>query len=149
MNSIKYILSLFSIIVLLTNCGTEEVVSETIRPVRYAEVINVASGEGRTFSDVAQSSKETKLSFKGGGKINNLSVKIGDRVGQGQLIATLEAVDYDIQLEQAKAQQTSALAQEKSAATQIKSAEANLIATRSAYDRIQKLYETNSISLSS
>ena len=68
MKQLKYILTLFSMMVLLTNCGTEEIVSETIRPIRYAEVINVASGEGRTFSGVAQSSKETKLSFKVGGK---------------------------------------------------------------------------------
>lgn len=130
------------------SCGSEEVTSETIRPVRYAEVLKVGKGEERTFSGVAQSSKEINLSFKVGGKITSLKVQTGDRVSQGQLIATLEQVDYEVQLKQAKSQEESALAQEQSAATQIKSAEANLIATRSAYKRIQRLYETNSVSLS-
>jgi RND family efflux transporter MFP subunit len=148
MKSIRYILTLVAIVTLFTNCGEEEATQETIRPIRFAEVINSKSGQERTFSGVAQSSKETKLSFKVSGKISSLSIKIGDRVKQGQILATLDPIDYNIQLEQAKAQQKSAVSQEKSSATQIKSAEANLIATRSTYERIQKLYEANSVSLS-
>lgn len=148
MKRVIYILVLIAAVVGMNSCSSEEITSETIRPVRYAEVLKVTNGEERTFSGVAQSSKETNLSFKVGGKITSITVKTGDRVSKGQLIATLEQVDYEVQLEQAKSQQESALAQEKSAATQIKSAEANLIATRSAYNRIQKLYETNSVSLS-
>ena len=145
---ITKILALITATILMNSCGSEEAASETIRPVRYAEVQKAGKGEERTFSGVAQSSQETNLSFKVGGRITSINVKTGDRVSKGQLLATLEQVDYEVQLEQAKSQQESALAQEKSAATQIESAKANLIATRSAYGRIQKLYETNSISLS-
>ena len=148
MKRITHILGLITIVFSMNSCGSEEVTSETIRPVRYAEVLKVSNGEERTFSGIAQSSQEINLSFKVGGKITSLKVQTGDRVSKGQLIATLEQIDYEVQLKQAKSQEESALAQEKSAATQIKSAEANLIATRSAYKRIQKLYETNSVSLS-
>lgn len=135
-------------ILAVTSCESEEISSEVIRPVRYGKVINIMNGERRTFSGVAQSNQETNLSFKVSGRISSMPIKVGDKVKKGQLIATVEAVDYEIQLEQAKAQLESTLAQEKSAATQIESAEANLIATRAAYKRIQKLYETNSVPIS-
>lgn len=148
MKKLLYFFMLISAVVMVTSCESEEISSETIRPVRYGKVMNIANGEGRTFSGVAQSNQETNLSFKVSGRISSLPIKVGDKVKKGQLIATVEAVDYEIQLEQAKAQYESSLAQEKSAATQIESAEANLIATRAAYKRIQKLYETNSVPLS-
>ena len=112
-----------------------------LRPVRYGTVLRSGEVAGQSFSGIVQASMEAKLSFKVGGTINRMAVKVGDVVGKGQLIASLDARDYSVQQEQAKAQL-------KSAETQVKSAEAQLLNSRSTYERIEKLYENNSVSLS-
>jgi len=62
-------------------------------------------------------------------------------VKRGQLIASIDPSDLQVQSSQSTAQYESYEAQ-------LKSAEASLIAARSAYDRTLKLYESNSVSLS-
>lgn len=112
-----------------------------LRPVRYGKVIKTGSANSQIFSGTAQSSKSSKLSFKVAGTINNLAIKVGDKVRKGQLIARIDAIDYSVQYDQA-------VAQLKSAETQIKSAETQLVTTKSAYQRVEKLYENNSVPLS-
>jgi len=87
----------------------------------------------RTFSGVSKAGVETNLSFKVGGTINRLNVKVGDQIRAGQLIAVLDATDYNLQLDQTKAAYTQAEVQMQNA--------------RSTYDRISKLYETGSVSI--
>ena len=97
-------------------------------------IIKTGGGLTETFSGTAQSEKEAQLSFRVNGAISRLPIKVGDRVRRGQLIATIDATDYNVQHEQAKANL-------KSAETQIKSAEAQLLNAQSSYQRIEKLYE--------
>ncbi len=114
---------------------------QQIPPVKYAK-IELASGvETYTFSGVAVTRNETSLSFKVGGTLSSVSVELGDRVRQGQIIATLDPVDYTIQTNQA-------IAQMEGAAANAKAAEAQLINAQATYDRVAKLYENNSVSLS-
>ncbi len=126
-----------------SSCGEKEAaqITETLRPVRYGKVIKTGTDEDQVFSGTAQSAKESKLSFKVAGTINRIYVKVGDRVRTGQLIAALDAIDYTVSYDQA-------VAQKKSSETQIKSAEAQLISSKSTYQRIEKLYENGSIPLS-
>ena len=130
-------------LLLLFSCGGQKEVSteEVLRPVRYGKVIRSGGVAGQSFSGIAQPSMEAKLSFKVSGTINQLPVKVGDVVRKGQLIASLDARDYTVQQEQANAQL-------KSAQTQVKSAQAQLLNSKSTYDRVEKLYENNSVSLS-
>jgi RND family efflux transporter MFP subunit len=58
---------------------------------------------------------------------------VGDQVRAGELLAVLDATDYNLQLDQTK-----------SASTQ---AEVRMQNARSTYDRISKLYETGSVSV--
>ncbi len=128
---------------LLWGCGSkEEQVQEIkIRPVKAAMVQKAGlSGEQR-FSGSAQASKDVTLSFKVSGAINRILVKVGDKVRRGQLIASIDALDYSVQRDQS-------LAQLKSAETQIKGAQAQLVSSRGNYDRVEKLYENNSVPLS-
>lgn len=131
------------IILLFAACGEEknEVVTETIRPVKYGKILMGGDALSETFSGSAQSSKESKVSFKVSGTLRRLNVKVGDIVRKGQLIAKIDPTDYSVQYQQS-------LANMKSTETQIKSAQTQLINSKATYDRIEKLYENNSVSIS-
>ncbi|MEO0339233.1 MAG: efflux RND transporter periplasmic adaptor subunit, partial [Bacteroidota bacterium] len=140
----KNYLSILATIFILTACGGggEEVAQQAVyRPVKYAKVTNSSAHTVRSFTGIAQSEKEAKLSFRVAGTVRSLNVKLGDRVRQGQVIATIDPSDYSIQADQAVASQ-------KGAEANLKSSENQLIIARSNYQRIEKLYENNSVPLS-
>ncbi|MEM6316213.1 MAG: efflux RND transporter periplasmic adaptor subunit [Bacteroidota bacterium] len=131
------------------SCQEKTVKTEaTIRSVKYAKIEKSAGQETHTFSGSVIAKNEVALSFKVGGTLNEVKVKLGDRVKKGQLIATLDPTEYTIQSNQAVAQKEGAIASEQSAAANVKSAESQLINAQSSYDRIARLYENNSVALS-
>lgn len=87
----------------------------------------------RTFSGVARAGIESQLSFKVNGTVERLAVQVGDAVSAGDLVARLDATDFEIQVDDAEA----ALARAQSAAR-------NAQAT---YRRTEALYENNNASL--
>ncbi|MEM6767408.1 MAG: efflux RND transporter periplasmic adaptor subunit [Bacteroidota bacterium] len=133
----------FIAILLLQACGgdTDEQTTTQLRPVRYGTISQSSGKDVHFYSGVAQASMETNLSFRVSGTIRNMAVDLGDRVRTGQLIATLDPVDYSIQAEQAAASQ-------KGSEANLKSAETQLIVARANYYRVEKLYENNSVPLS-
>jgi len=106
---------------------------EIIRPVFTMEV-SEPSVRQRTFSGTAKSSIATPLAFRVGGKILEIPAKAGLRVKAGDLIARLNSRDYDLQVQQSRAQ----LAQ---AAAQLKQSKAE-------YERVRRQYEANIVSKS-
>jgi RND family efflux transporter MFP subunit len=122
------ILSLLSLIA----CGEEEQRKEIIRPVRYMQVFSTGGTRLRSFSGVAQSGLESKLSFKVPGTIKRIAVNVGDKVRAGEVIAQLDLDDYQLKKQQAQA----TLADAKAKA---RNAEAN-------YERTRALYESKSAS---
>ena len=112
-----------------------------IRPIKYAKIESSTGVETHTFSGVAKAQNETNLSFKVGGTLGTVRVKLGDQVKKGQLIATIDPADYNIQTNQAISQKEGSVANAKAAETQLINAQAT-------YDRVAKLYENNSVSLS-
>ncbi len=112
-----------------------------LRPVTYVQISTSGGASTQSFSGIAQSSRTAALSFKVSGTLQQLPVEVGQQVRQGALIARIDPTDYSVQYEQA-------VAQLRSSETQIEQAEAQLIAARSAYQRTEKLYENNSVSLS-
>jgi len=136
------LLALVLLMVVLASCGEAPVEKEKrIRPVKYATIGPSTGMETHTFSGVAKAQNETNLSFKVGGTLSSISVELGDRVRKGQLIATIEPADYDIQKKQAVSQKEGAVANAQAAETQLINAQAT-------YDRVAKLYENNSVALS-
>jgi RND family efflux transporter MFP subunit len=118
----------------LCSCkGEKNKTIEIIRPVRYEKVIKYGGDQTRTFTGVSKAGVETNLSFKVGGTINRLNAKDGDQLRAGQLIAVLDATDFNLQLDQTKAAQTQARVQMQNA--------------KSSYDRMSQLYETGSVSV--
>ncbi|MEL7530095.1 MAG: efflux RND transporter periplasmic adaptor subunit [Bacteroidota bacterium] len=105
-----------------------------IRPIKYTTLSQGQAVETATFTGITQSDKEATLSFKVGGVISKVSVKDGQKVREGQLIAALDSEDYSLQVEQAR--------------VQVKQAETSLNVARSTYARVERLYENNSVSLS-
>ena len=78
-------------------------VQEILRPVRSQQVYATGGTRERTFSGVARAGRETDLSFRVPGRIEELRVKVGDAVRAGQLIARLEPRDFEIAQRQAEA----------------------------------------------
>ncbi len=117
---------------LLFSCGKETAEETPLRPVRTLRVVASGGSRVRTFSGAAQAGMESRLSFRVGGEIRRLAVKVGDHARAGQLLAELDRTDYTLQVEQADA----ALAQASAAQ---RKADAD-------YERIRQLYENENAS---
>lgn len=131
----KCILFVLTPVFLNPGCGKEEVqVEPALRPVRTVTVGSTTAGRQRTFSGTAHAGMESKLSFKVAGNVKRIAVKVGDRVKPGALIGELDAKDYSLQVEQAKA----SLAQ----------AQAQLRNAQAAFKRTRELYANRSASKS-
>lgn len=135
------LLPILFLLVILISCKEET--AETVnrvRPIKYAVVEKATGLEMHAFSGVAKAPNETNLSFKVGGTLTSVQVELGDRVRKGQVIATIDPVDYNIQTNQAISQKEGSVANAKAAETQLISAQAT-------YNRVVQLYENNSVSL--
>lgn len=130
-------------LLLFISCSEQEKpeIEETIRPVKYGKVMMSGDVLSETFSGSAQSSKESKMSFKVGGTITRMNVNVGDVVRKGQLVAKVDQTDYSVQYQQS-------VANNKTSETQIQSAKSQLINSKATYQRVEKLYENNSVSIS-
>ncbi|NRB62084.1 MAG: efflux RND transporter periplasmic adaptor subunit [Saprospiraceae bacterium] len=148
----KPILSLLWSIVFLVACNNgskeEDNSASSIRPVKYLTVGNSQQVGQLTYTGLAKAQQVARLSFKVGGTVSQIPIKVGDRVRKGQLLALLDATDYQVSYNQSLANVQSAKSQIESAQAQLENARANFLNAQSNYNRFEKLYETNSISLS-
>lgn len=119
---------------LLTACGPEAEEEPLVRPVRYEQVFTSGSARVRTFSGVAEAGVESGLSFRVSGTLRRLAVAVGDSVAAGDLIAELDPVDYQLQVQDAEAALRRAQAESRNAGAN--------------YERVRALYESNNASLS-
>jgi RND family efflux transporter MFP subunit len=132
-----FITCVISIIILsffIIACGGQETNEEIIKPIRFEEVTTGEGGSLREFTGTAKTGIESKLSFKVGGTIKNINVKVGDFVNKGDVIAELDDNDYRIKVQEAEAG--------------LKEAESQELNARNIYNRAKSLYETNSIAKS-
>ncbi len=142
-------LALLFLILSLVSCGEKSVETEKkIRPIKYAIIEPFTGQEMHTFSGVAKAQNEINLSFKVAGTLSSVNVKLGDKVRKGQLIATIDPADYNIQTSQAISQKEGSVANVQSAEANAEAAQVQLINAQATYDRVAKLYENNSVALS-
>ena len=132
--NITYLFTALFLSLLFTGCGEEEITEEIIRPIRYMEVITGEGGSLRVFTGTAKTGIESKLSFKVGGTIKSLNVKVGNFVNKSDVIAELDDTDYRIKVQEAEAG--------------LKEAESQELNAKNIYNRAKSLYETNSIAKS-
>jgi RND family efflux transporter MFP subunit len=118
---------------LLSCSGDKTSKGEMIRPVRSRQVLLTGSEQSRTFSGTSKAGTEANLSFRVGGTLISVNVKVGDRLNKGDLIASVDDSDaklnYDkslVALERSRVQKETA---------------------KSSLDRIKGLYENNNVSL--
>ena len=105
---------------------------EILRPIRSQQVSLTGSNQTRTFSGKAQAGLEAKLSFKVSGTVSRLLVKVGDKLKQRQVVATIDPRDFDLQVQRAQAALTRAKAAARSSAAD--------------YARVRALYENRNAS---
>lgn len=118
---------------LWVGCGGEPQVVEPIRPVKYAAVRPASTVQSQRFAGTAKAGIEAKLSFRTGGLIESIGVKVGDQVKAGQRIATLDNRDAVLAHQQARAALENARVQKANA-------QSRLI-------RVRQLYQANNVSL--
>jgi RND family efflux transporter MFP subunit len=120
---------------LFFSCGNNNESNQTdIRVVKYAVVEQTGSIRERTYSGITLSSSLTNLSFRTGGLLVQLNVKVGQRVKKGKLLARLDQKDAKLAYDQALAD--------------VQNAKAQYDAASSGFERAKQLYETNNASLS-
>lgn len=92
-------LSVSAVVALLTACSQEVPEPEqTPRPVKLFTVGDPASAQIREFPARLKSPEEAELSFRIGGQLQNLAVREGQRIAQGELVAELDDTDYRLRL---------------------------------------------------
>lgn len=115
-------------------CASEpEIAESAIRPVKYSQVRPASAVQSQSFVGTAKAGVEARLSFRTGGLIESIPVKVGDQVKAGQLIAALDNRDAILAYEQGKAALENALVQKANA-------QSNLI-------RVRQLYQALNVSL--
>ncbi|MEM7402388.1 MAG: efflux RND transporter periplasmic adaptor subunit [Pseudomonadota bacterium] len=133
-NCQKVLVIIFSPLVIIS-CGNEkaDVDPQTeLRTVRSIVISTPENGVTRTFSGTAKADFQSNLSFRVSGTIETLEFNVGDQLKAGQVIATLDPSDYQLQAQQAVAN----LAQ----------ADATLRNAKANFERTKSLYENNNIS---
>lgn len=123
-----------------------------VRPVRVKKVLSTGSDRVRKLSGTSKAGASSVLSFKVGGTVEEVAVRVGDRVDKGQLIAKLDPRDYELQLQEARAALAQARAQQRNAKSsydRVRALWENQNAARGDLDTARAAYETASASVSS
>jgi RND family efflux transporter MFP subunit len=130
--SIKVILML--LIITSFQCSKKETEKEEIvRPVNFIIVGTDTGAQTRTFTGIAKAGNEIELSFRESGVIQQIKVKKGQRVKKGDLIASLDNLEANLNYERA--------------VTEVSSAESSMHTSKAELDRIKLLYEKGSTPL--
>jgi RND family efflux transporter MFP subunit len=79
------------------------------RPVQVQKVAFEPSDVSREFVGVVRARYETDLGFRVAGKIVSRTVNVGDRVRAGDVVARLDAEDFKLQVESARAELSAAM----------------------------------------
>ncbi len=134
------ILIAISVTILLTGCSKDEkkdqvkVVKKVIRPVIVVQPTKTKTSSNRSFTAIAKSHKQIKLSFKVKGNIKKFDLDIGDFIKEGDVVAVLDSKPYKIQ--------------EQQSSFSLIEAKANLKNAKSSYERVKKLYINQNVSQS-
>lgn len=90
-------------LLLVSGCAEQAPPEELLRPVRTETAYARGGSRARTFSGTARAGQETELSFRVPGRVERVSVKVGDAVRAKQPLARLERDDFEIKVRQAEA----------------------------------------------
>ena len=127
-------ISLVSLVFFCYQCGTKETEKEeVIRPVNYIIVGGDEGTQTRSYTGVAKAESVIELSFREAGIIQQVNVKKGQRVKKGDLIASLDNLEANLNFQRA--------------VTEVNRAESAMNTSKAEFDRIKLLYEKGSTPL--
>ncbi|MBV6659747.1 efflux RND transporter periplasmic adaptor subunit [Pseudomonas yamanorum] len=133
----KVWLSLAGLVVVfasLNGCSRSEPVDVPVLRTVKLETVRETEGEGARFTGVVRQRQRAELAFESSGRLIALGVDVGDRVHQGQVLATLDGEPARQRLEQAHASAEAARAQR--------------LERQNNYQRQQRLYAAGSVAQS-
>ena len=102
------------------------------RPVKHVEVVAQGGARTRTFTGFAKADVRAEFGFRVAGTVQRIHVDEGDVAAEGDLIAELDPVDFEISLREGEASLTEAKAQ--------------AVLADSDFRRAQQLFERDNIS---
>jgi multidrug efflux system membrane fusion protein len=88
----------------LAACSDQEPAGEDVRVVRTATVLAGTDASQSDYSGEVRARYESTAAFRIGGRVSQRLVQAGDRVSQGQVLATLDSVDAALNAASARAQ---------------------------------------------
>ena len=109
-----------ALLVLLSACSKPPPAEEPVRAVKLLTVGESAYGSGFEYAADVRPRVESRLGFRVAGKIVRRAVELGQRVQAGQLLAQVDATDYQLATDAARAQVSSATTQRDLAAADLK-----------------------------
>lgn len=107
-------------VALLAGCAKQESVPEPVRAVKLLTVGAQALEFEREFPGEVRARSEARLGFRVAGKLLSRSAEVGQRVVAGQLLAQLDAADYQLAVQASQAQIQAARTQRDLAAADLK-----------------------------
>jgi len=103
------------LMVLLSACSKPQSAEEPTRAVKLVQAASVADFPARTYAGDVRARTESRLGFRVAGKLVQRPVEPGQSVKAGQLLAVLDAGDYQLGVDAAQAQVVSAQTQKDQA----------------------------------
>ena len=92
------------VIFFLSACGQEPPPPvEAIRAIKTITVTEIASGRIRKFSGVIEAADKSSVSFEVAGNVQEVRVKVGDKVAKGDVLAVLDKRTYELNVKAAEA----------------------------------------------
>jgi len=104
LRSVLYQTLVLSATLALASCSKAPEQAEDVRPVTIVKVAPGAGSSDVSYTGDVRARYETALGFRVAGKIISRDVEVGSRVRPGQLLAKLDASDYQLNIEAAKSQ---------------------------------------------
>ncbi|MGL4999654.1 MAG: efflux RND transporter periplasmic adaptor subunit [Fusobacteriaceae bacterium] len=113
-------------LLLILSCGKKEVenTAPEIKPVVFEVVKSKENSVIRTYSGTIKSEALSNLSFRVSGTISNRIAQLGDTVKKGQILATIDPIEYKLNLEKSLADSAKGNAAAAEASANFKRSEA-------------------------
>ena len=125
--TLKRIIWLLCISVALTACKEKPEIIEEVRAIKTITISEQAAEQIRKLSGLVAAVESSGLSFQVDGQVESVKVDIGDRVKKDQVLAVLDPEPYRLEVNAAEAE--------------LVKAKANVVNTKSEYDRQKRVYE--------
>jgi RND family efflux transporter MFP subunit len=111
----------------LAACKEKPEIIEVVRSIKTLTVSEQATEQIRKLSGLVAAVESSGLSFQVDGQVESVAVDIGDRVQKDQVLAALDPEPYQLEVDAIQ--------------SELVKAEANVVNTKSEYDRQKRVYE--------